>query len=63
MRQELRNRLGRPLGWLDNRGDRIEGRDRLGRLVGWYSSREDQTRDRLGRIVGRGNLLSALILP
>lgn len=35
MRQELRDRLNRPIGWYDHQGDRIEGRDRLGRLVGW----------------------------
>jgi hypothetical protein len=63
MRQELRDRLNRPIGRYDHQGDRIEGRDRLGRLVGWYSAGDDQTRDRLGRIVGRGNMLSALIVP
>lgn len=63
MRHELRDRLNRPIGWYDQRGDRTEGRDRLGRLVGWYSARDNQTRDRLGRVVGRGNMLSAMIGP
>lgn len=63
MRQELRDRLNRTIGWYDHRGDRIEGRDRLGRRVGWYDARSDQTRDRLGLLVGRANMLSALIVP
>lgn len=58
---ELRDRMNRPIGSLVNDGHRIKGRDRLGRPVGWYDPESDQTRDRLGCVVGRGNLLATLI--
>jgi hypothetical protein len=37
-------------------------RDARGVVVGTYDSRSNETRDAHGRVVGRGNLLGALIL-
>jgi hypothetical protein len=62
MRQDLRDRAGRLIGWRDHRIDRIEGRDHTGFLVGWYSPAQHETRDRAGRLVGSGDMLSALIV-
>lgn len=61
MRQDLRDRAGRLIGWREHRIDRVEGRNRAGFLVGWYDEMRDETRDRAGRLVGHGDLLAALI--
>lgn len=60
-RQELRNRAGVLLGWREQIGKRIEGRDRTGFFVGYYEPQLNETRDRAGRLVGQGDLLSTLI--
>jgi YD repeat-containing protein len=62
MRQTYKDRDGRLLGWTDQAGARTTGRDRDGRLVGWYDIVRNETRDQNGRLIGHGNLLSALIL-
>jgi len=62
MRQELRDGKGRLLGWTEKSGVRIEGMDSRGRLKGWYHPSVNETYDARGRLVGRCNLLSALIL-
>lgn len=61
MRQELRDRSGWLVGWREQSGNRIDGRSHAGRLVGWYDPHRDETRDYAGRLVGRGDLLAALI--
>ena len=58
---ELRDRHGRLLGTIKIYGDRQELRDRTGTLLGTYDARADQTRDRTGRLVGSGNLLTTLL--
>jgi hypothetical protein len=51
------------LGRIAQRSDgRLEGRDANGRLMGTYDPRRDETRDRNGALVGRGNQLSHLVL-
>ncbi len=61
MRQNYRDRTGMLRGWSEPVGNRINGRDRGGYLVGWYDPARDETRDRTGRLVGRGDLLVSLI--
>lgn len=63
MRQYLRNSNGRLIGWReDGMVGRINGRDDAGRLVGWFDIARDETRDSCGRFIGRGDLLSALVV-
>ncbi len=62
-RSELRDRHGRLLGWTAPRsGHVLEARDRYGRLLGTYDRATNETRDEAGRLLYRGNALSALIL-
>ena len=62
-KQYLRDKRGRILGWLDHVNDKIYIRDWMGRICGWYEPKTNYTRDRQGRIVGRGNLLTTLLPP
>lgn len=61
-RTEFRDRTGLLLGWREQSGSRIDGRDRSGRLVGWYRPDIDQTFDWTGWLIGRGDLLTALVV-
>lgn len=62
MRQYLRDSYGRLIGWREEGAvGRINGRDDVGRLVGWFDPARNETRDANGRLVGRGDFLSALI--
>ncbi len=61
--QELRDRSGKLLGRIHEKGDgKQEGRDPSGRLKGTYDPKSNETRDPSGSLVGRGNMLSSLIL-
>jgi len=40
---------------------RLEGRDAAGRFRGTYDAKTNETRDGSGRLVAKGNILSALI--
>jgi hypothetical protein len=61
--QVLRDKGGRLLGRISEKSDgRLEGRDHAGRLKGTYDPRTDQTRDQAGRLVGKGNLLSSVVV-
>ena len=62
VRQEVRDRSNRLLGWRQENGNRIEGRDAGGMLRGWYDPRQNETRDACGRLVGKGDILAALIV-
>lgn len=62
-KQELRDRQGHLVGTIQQRYDgKLEGRDRNGNLKGTYDPKTDETRDRSGNLVGKGNMLSTLIL-
>lgn len=37
------------------------GRNHAGALVGWYDTVTNETRDQVGRLVGRGDMLATLI--
>ena len=60
-RQEFWDFSGRLVGWIEKSGGRLEGRDYGGRLKGWFDHQANETRDFTGRLVGRGNMLAALI--
>ena len=60
--QELRNRQGKLLGKIKTVGTgKLEARDSVGHLKGTYDPRTNETRDPVGRLLGKGNLLAALI--
>jgi hypothetical protein len=60
--QELRDKVGRLLGKIKHVSTgKFEGRDAAGQLKGTYGPKTDQTRDAVGRVVGKGNLLATLI--
>ncbi len=60
--RELRDRTGKLLGRLrELPGGKLELRDHVGRKQGIYDPRTDETRDHVGRLVGRGNLLTTLL--
>lgn len=63
MRKEvLKDRYGRKLGEiLEKRDGTLELRDRLGRYLGKYDPKRNETRDRTGRLVGKGNLLGMIL--
>jgi hypothetical protein len=66
-RRELKDRFGRLIGWRQPPTDgRIEGRGRFGRLVGTFdpqrSPPDGETFDHSGRFIGKGDLLSSLIV-
>lgn len=44
-------------------GSKLEIRDHLGRILGTYDPKSNETRDPLGRLVAKGNVLSSLISP
>ena len=60
-RQEFRDFSGRLVGWVEKSGGRLEGRDYGGRFKGWFDHQANETRDYAGRLVGRGNMLAALV--
>lgn len=62
-RAELRDRDGRLLGWIALAPTGLrEARDRDGRLLGLYDPARNETRDRHGRLLYRGEALAALIV-
>lgn len=61
--QELRDRSGKLIGKIKTTSSgKLEGRDATGKLKGSYDPKTDQTRDHTGRLIGKGNLLSSLIV-
>jgi len=62
VRQEYRDRMGKLLGWRIQLGRRILGHIHTGAQVGWYDTVMNETRDQAGRLVGRGDMLAALIV-
>lgn len=61
MDQVLRDRSGKLLGKIKDKGNILELRGANGRLLGRYYVKENKTRDDNGRLIGSGNLLSSLI--
>jgi hypothetical protein len=62
MKQELRDSNGRPIGSITiTSSGKHEGRDANGRMKGSYDPKTNQTRDSSGRLVGKGNVLAAVV--
>jgi len=60
--QHLKDRNGRLLGTIKMLPNgRQEIRDRAGLFKGSYESRTDETKDRTGRLLGKGNQLTTLL--
>lgn len=60
--KDLRDNRGKLLGMVRSRSDgRHELRDAQGRAKGIYDQNRDETRDKNGRLVGHGNLLTMLL--
>lgn len=60
--QIIKDRLGRELGRIKDRGSELIAVDRLGRELGKYKNSTNRTYDRLGREITTGNTLAALIM-
>ena len=59
----IRDRGGSVIGEIRVRPDRVmEARSRAGLVLGSYDPRSDETKDRGGSVLYRGNALSALIV-
>lgn len=61
-RDELRDRQGRLLGTIVHRRDGTrEARDRQGRLAATYHPKSNETRDRTGKLLTKGESLAAFL--
>lgn len=61
-RDEIRDRQGRLIGTVVHRRDGVrEARDRQWRLLGAYNPKTNETRNRLGKLLTKGDSLSALV--
>jgi hypothetical protein len=58
----LRDSRGVLFGWIEPVGRLIQAKDRTGSIVGWYDPHQNDTRDRTGKLVGSGDLLSAILV-
>jgi hypothetical protein len=63
-REDVRDHRGTIIGRLErqNLTGRMIVRDRRGLVLGSYDPRSNETRDARGQLVGRGNLLSVLLV-
>jgi hypothetical protein len=62
-RNEIRDRQGKLIGTIVHRRDGVrEARDRQWRLLGTYNPKTNETRDRLGKLLTKGDTLSALVV-
>ncbi len=63
-REVLRDNRGTIIGTVEPQRltGKVVARDAHGVVVGSYDPRLNETRDARGRVIGRGNLLGALIL-
>lgn len=61
MVEYLGDRTGAIFGTISKEGGRFVLKDRFGAVLGYYDPNSDFTYDRMGRALGRGNWLSALL--
>lgn len=59
MRQDLKDRTGRRIGYIEDRGTKKEIYDSTGRKLGYFDGKN--TYDKTGRKIGTGNLLTMLL--
>ena len=61
-RDEIRDRQGKLIGTIVHRRDGArEARERQWRLLGTYKPKSNETRDRLGKLLTKGDSLSSLL--
>jgi hypothetical protein len=61
--RELRDKSGKLLGRIKVLSDgRLELRDQDGSLKGRFNPKNNETRDRNGNLVGKGDLLTTLLM-
>ncbi len=61
--QELKDAHNHVIGRIETRGDgTLVGRDAHNSMKGTYDPKRDETRDEHNHLVGKGNLLSSLIM-
>ena len=61
-REYIKDNCNRILGYRIEYGNKIAGFDKLNRLCGFYDPFFKTTSDNCGRVIGRGDMLTALIL-
>jgi hypothetical protein len=62
-RDELRDRYGRLIGTIVHQRNGVrEARTHQGKLLGNYNPKTNETRDRLGRLLTKGDSLAALLM-
>ncbi len=59
---DLRDKSGRLLGRIKEVGGKMEIRNAQRKLLGRYDPKSDITRDMSERLVGKGNLLTSLLI-
>lgn len=61
-KETLKDYLGRKIGTIETDSKGVQTlRDAIGRKQGTYDPKTNTTRDAIGRIVGKGNLLTTLL--
>ena len=59
MRQDLKDRNGRRIGYIEDRGTRKEIYDAVGHRLGYYDGKN--TYDNTGHKIGSGDLMATLL--
>lgn len=60
--QDLRDKNGNLLGKINTLSNgKLELRDKTGNLKGTYDPKQNETRDKVGNLVARGNMLTNLL--
>lgn len=58
----LKDKYGRIIGEIVEKKDGVlELRDKYGKYLGKYDPKRNETKDRYGRLIGKGNLLVMLL--
>ncbi|MCS6989483.1 MAG: hypothetical protein NZM06_08205 [Chloroherpetonaceae bacterium] len=60
--QTIKSPSGKTIGTIRQESGRLVARDTTGKMLGYYVEKENATRDPHGRLLAKGNILSALIL-
>ena len=58
----LKDGKGNLLGYTQESGQNIQIKDKTGNILGSYRPADDRTYDKFGNLIGRGNLLPALLM-
>ena len=58
----LKDSKGNLLGYTQQSGQNIQIKHKTGNILGSYRPADDRTYDKFGNLIGRGNLLPALLM-